>query len=141
MKKRKNMFRAPLIGLLLLTVLVYLVKWHQDENFLSTSGREEITYVVLNNLDANLRAYRIDTGSYPTTAQGLMALYKAPPGVRNWRGPYLLPGGTVIPPDGQYEDPWGHYYQYACPGVHYPHGYDLWSLGLGPGNSTIIGNW
>ena len=37
---------------------------------------------------AALDQYRLDIGSYPTTAQGLDALVKNP-NVTNWAGPYL----------------------------------------------------
>ncbi|WP_170947055.1 MULTISPECIES: type II secretion system major pseudopilin GspG [Bordetella] len=54
-----------------------------------------------------LKLYRLDTGRYPTTAEGLQALVKQPEGARNWR-PYL---------DRLPNDPWGHPYQYLNPGV------------------------
>src|SRR5690606_8588936 len=44
-------------------------------------------------LGAALDAYRLDTGRYPTTEQGLAALWEEPvvePRPTNWRGPYLL---------------------------------------------------
>jgi len=52
-----------------------------------------------------------------------MALLKKPtaaPVPNNWNGPYL----ERLP-----LDPWGHPYQYASPGTHRPHDYDLFSLG------------
>ena len=48
-----------------------------------------------------------DTGRYPTTEEGLMALIQNPQ-VTNWRGPYLK--SATIPPD-----PWGNAYRYAYP--------------------------
>jgi general secretion pathway protein G len=53
-------------------------------------------------LGAALDAYRLDNGRYPTTAQGLAALWEQPnvePQPANWRGPYLR---KRVPPD-----PWG----------------------------------
>ena len=46
-----------------------------------------------------LSAYKLDTGTFPTTDQGLQALRVAPPGLNNWNGPYLP---KEIP-----LDPWG----------------------------------
>ena len=46
----------------------------------------------LEMLGAALDAYRLDNGRYPTTAQGLAALWDVPvqePRPSNWRGPYL----------------------------------------------------
>jgi len=54
-----------------------------------------------------LKLYRLDSGRYPSTAQGLQALVQRPEGARNWR-PYL---------DRLPNDPWGHPYQYLNPGV------------------------
>ncbi len=48
-----------------------------------------------------------DTGRYPTTEEGLLALVQDPQ-VNNWRGPYLK--SVTVP-----EDPWGSPYRYAFP--------------------------
>lgn len=75
-------------------------------------------------LSAALDGYRLDNGSYPTTAQGLRALMERPtadPAPTAWRGPYLR---KDIP-----SDPWGRPYIYASPGQRNPNGFDLASLG------------
>jgi len=77
---------------------------------------------VRGGLATALGLYEQDTGSYPTTAEGLDALIKAPDGVTNWKGPYLTT--SEIP-----ADPWGRPYVYTCPGVHNTNGYDLVSYG------------
>ncbi|MFD2452202.1 type II secretion system major pseudopilin GspG [Ideonella paludis] len=59
-------------------------------------------------LDKALQAYRIDTGRYPSSAQGLKALVQQPPEETRWRGPYMR---GDIPPD-----PWGMPYVYRAPG-------------------------
>src|ERR1700741_3583421 len=56
-------------------------------------------------LGAALDAYRLDNGRYPTTDQGLNALWPAPtadPRPLSWRGPYLR---KAVP-----ADPWGKPY-------------------------------
>jgi general secretion pathway protein G len=70
-----------------------------------------------------LDAYRLDNGSYPTTAQGLAALWQRPSidPPTNWKQPYLR---KAIP-----RDPWGHEYLYVSPGRINPQSYDLQSLG------------
>jgi general secretion pathway protein G len=55
-----------------------------------------------------LQAYRIDTGRFPTTAEGLQALVQQPANEPRWRGPYL---DGALP-----DDPWGSPYQYRAPG-------------------------
>jgi general secretion pathway protein G len=92
-------------------------------------------------LGAALDAYRLDNGRYPTTAQGLDALWAEPvaePRPGNWRGPYLR---KAVP-----ADPWGNAYVYVSPGEANPRGYDLLSLGAdgapgGEGEDADITSW
>ncbi len=75
-------------------------------------------------LGAALDSYRIDNGRYPTTAQGLAALWTEPavePRPRNWRGPYLR---KQIP-----EDPWGNAYVYTSPVAGGAGGFEIVSYG------------
>ena len=83
-----------------------------------------------------LDQYRLDTGHYPNTEQGLEALRVKPQNETKWRGPYLQ---KSVP-----ADPWDHPYQYKAPGERGE--YDLYSLGgdgQPGGNDTDadIGNW
>ena len=75
-------------------------------------------------LGAALDAYRLDNGSYPTTQQGLAALWEKPTidPPANWRAPYLRKAVPL--------DPWEHAYVYVYPGEQNPTGYDLISYGL-----------
>ncbi len=91
---------------------------------------------VTEGIEAPLMNYRLDTGSYPTTAQGLQALVEQPEGVANWKGPYLNAGAKL-------KDPYGTDYNYAYPGSHNPKAYDCWSSGEDKtsGSADDIGNW
>lgn len=87
-----------------------------------------------------LDAYRLDNGSYPTTAQGLDALWQKPTvdPPSNWRSPYLR---KAVP-----KDPWGREYVYLAPGRVNPEGYDLLSYGAdgkagGEGENADILSW
>jgi general secretion pathway protein G len=88
-----------------------------------------------------LDAYRLDNGSYPTTAQGLQALRTAPtiePRPGNWRGPYLR---REVP-----MDPWDSPYVFVSPGEANPEGYDLLSYGAdrqpgGEGENADVRSW
>jgi general secretion pathway protein G len=85
-----------------------------------------------------LDMYEADNGSYPTTDQGLQALRVEPtgePAPKNWKGPYLKKDVPV--------DPWGNAYNYVCPGVNNPSGYDLSSNGPDgqEGTDDDIANW
>jgi general secretion pathway protein G len=57
-----------------------------------------------------LVSYNQDTGTFPTSEQGLKALREKPGDVPNWAGPYLA---KDLP-----KDPWGHDYIYKFPGEH-----------------------
>src|SRR5688500_8552751 len=92
-------------------------------------------------LGAALDSYRLDNGRYPSTEQGLHALWETPtsePRPNNWRGPYLR---KAIP-----NDPWGNAYVYLCPGENSAQGYDLISYGAdgqpgGEGDDADVNNW
>lgn len=83
--------------------------------------------------------YKLDNGVYPSTDQGIDALVNKPsfePIPRNWKS-YIRQKPV---------DPWGNQYQYLNPGVHNPHGVDLFSFGAngeegGEGMDADIGNW
>src|ERR1700676_4717221 len=57
-----------------------------------------------------LGSYKLDTGVFPTTEQGLQALRVKPENVENWQGPYLQKEVE--------NDPWHHPYAYHYPGEH-----------------------
>ena len=57
-----------------------------------------------------LAMYKLDTGTFPSSDQGLGALRAKPEGIDQWNGPYLQ---HDIP-----TDPWGHVYLYKYPGEH-----------------------
>jgi general secretion pathway protein G len=92
------------------------------------SGRSEQAKVsvaqsdIESHLSTALKLYELDNGSFPTSAQGLVALKvktSINPVPANWNGPYI---------EKDPADPWGRTYQYASPGKHRPD-YDLYSNG------------
>jgi general secretion pathway protein G len=119
-----------LIELLVVILIIGLLTGIVAPRFMSQISRSEVT-TARAQMDAfrkAVEAFRIDNGRYPTTAEGLDALVRAPAGAARWHGPYLQ---SAIPPD-----PWGTPYQYQSPG---PDGrdYQLTSLGAdrAPGGS------
>lgn len=72
-------------------------------------------------ISSALQNFRLDNDRYPTTEEGLQALFTAPSGATNWKGPYLTK------PVGQ--DPWQHDYVYQCPGQSGPDSYTVESYG------------
>ena len=91
----------------------------------------------VNNLMQALKLYKLDNQRFPSGEQGLQALVNKPTaGVipPNWK-PYL---------DKLPNDPWGHPYQYANPGVRGE--IDVYSFGAdgqvgGEGNDAEVGSW
>ena len=127
-----------LIELLLVMVILAILASLIIPMFVGRAEQARVTAAQtdISNISSALDTFEIDNGRYPTTSEGLMALIRRPPGMTNWHGPYLK--GNSVP-----TDPWGHPYQYRCPGQHSKDGYDLWSLGPtgqegGPGEIT---NW
>lgn len=94
----------------------------------------------IDRFDIALNAYYLDCGAYPTTGQGLAALWEKPvlePVPTDWAGPYLT---KPVP-----NDPWGHPYEYRSPG---PQGlpFGIRSFGAdgaetGEGNNKDIASW
>lgn len=92
---------------------------------------------VKESMKTSLFAYRMSMSDYPSTADGLQALYTPPANkAGSWRGPYAE--GNKVP-----NDPWGEPYQYAYPGTKNKGLYDLWSKGPDKQSGTAddIGNW
>jgi general secretion pathway protein G len=96
----------------------------------------------IETLEKALKLYKMDSGIYPSTDQGLKALVSKPTVGRvpeKWRdGGYLEKG--ALP-----KDPWGREYLYMSPGVHLPE-FDLWSYGAdgeegGEKENADVTNW
>jgi general secretion pathway protein G len=111
-----------LLELLVVILIIGLLTGIVGPRFLGQIGRSEVTAAKaqLDAFDKALQAYRIDTGRFPTTAQGLQALLVAPADEPRWRGPYLR---GALP-----QDPWGSAYQYRAPGLQGQE-FELLSLG------------
>lgn len=105
-------------------------------------GQIKAAQAQVNSLKAVLNSYYLDNSAYPSTEQGLKALYEkptVPPIPENWNGPYLEE--NKLP-----KDPWGRELKYVCPGTHNPDKFDIFTLGSdnaegGEGSNADFGNW
>lgn len=103
-------------------VIIGLLASFVAPRYFGQIGKSEVkaTRAQLDAFDKALSAYRIDTGHYPSTEQGLKALADRPGDESRWSGPYL---SKAVP-----LDPWSHAYVYRLPGEA-GHEFDLLSLG------------
>lgn len=126
-----------LLELLVVMVIIGLLASYVAPRYFSQVGKSEVKVAraQIDALEKALDQYRLDTGHYPSTEQGLAALMGRPTNEARWAGPYLK---KALPPD-----PWGQPYQYRQPGQRGE--FDLYSLGRdgrpgGEGEAADIGN-
>jgi general secretion pathway protein G len=100
-----------LLELLVVIVIIGLLAAFVAPKYFGQIGRSktQVTKAQIESFEKGLDQYRIDTGHYPSTEAGLVALFVQPASEANWHGPYLKKG---IP-----ADPWGHAYLYKIPGA------------------------
>jgi len=101
------------------------------------ASKTKAAKVQIEDLSASLDMYKLDSGKYPTTEQGLAALVEKPANNSRWNGPYLRK--TKVP-----QDPWVQKYHYTSPGQHGK--FDLYSYGAdnkegGDGEDQDLNSW
>ncbi len=99
-----------LLELLVVIVIIGLLASYVGPKFFAQLGKSEskVAKTQIEAFGKSLDSYRLDTGHYPTTEQGLAALNTKPADETKWQGPYL---SKAIP-----QDPWGRPYIYRAPG-------------------------
>ncbi len=142
--KRRNSFRGKKSGFTLMEILLVLgligllvsVVVVKSGSIFNDKKIELTRMKIKNSLNAPLFKYMTDTGSYPTTEQGLGALLSKPTGDRGgWRGPYVEGEESLL-------DAWKRDFKYRYPGTGNVGGYDLYSLGPdGTESEDDIKNW
>ena len=112
MKRNRRQAGVTLIEMMVVVVIIALFAalvlprmMGQADKARKTAARAQINAYL-----TALGSYKLDTGNYPTTEQGLQALRTKPENVNGWQGPYT---------DKEIDnDPWGHPYLYHFPGEH-----------------------
>jgi len=119
-----------LLELLVVLVIIGLLVGIVGPKLFSRLGKSKVdtANAQINTFSKSLDLYRLDTGHYPTTEQGLNALFERPANEAKWDGPYLTKAVPL--------DPWSKPYVYKSPGEHGE--YDLLSYGSDgqPGGSV-----
>jgi general secretion pathway protein G len=127
-----------LLELLVVMLIIGLLASYVGPKYFSQVSRSEVT-LARAQIEAYTKAldnFRLDTGRFPTTEEGLAALQAKPSNVDKWNGPYLKKDVVA--------DPWGHPYVYRAPGA--KSDYEIVSYGKdgqpgGGGDSAdIVGN-
>jgi general secretion pathway protein G len=114
-RKRRNQrgqAGITLIEMLVVMTIIALFAALVAPNMLKHSDKARVTaaHAQIHNFMTALGAYKLDTGTFPTTEQGLEALRVKPADLNQWSGPYM--------PQDTPKDPWGHDYVYKYPGEH-----------------------
>jgi general secretion pathway protein G len=113
-RSRRNRGQAgvTLIEMLVVVVIIGLFValvgpglWRNADKARVTQAKAQIE-----SLMTALGTYKLDTGVFPTTEQGLQSLRVKPADSTTWNGPYM---DKEIP-----KDPWGTDYVYRFPGEH-----------------------
>jgi general secretion pathway protein G len=110
MQVRNKARGFTLLELLVVIVIIGLLSAFVAPKYFGQIGRSktQVAKAQIEAFEKGLDQYRIDVGHYPTTDQGLVALFAAPNSEANWHGPYLKKG---VP-----HDPWNNAYVYRAPG-------------------------
>lgn len=136
--RKENGF--TLLELLVVLLIIGLLAGFVGPKYFSQIGKSQtqVARAQIDAFDKALDQYRLDTGHFPSTEQGLAALIAAPANEPMWRGPYLK---KMVP-----ADPWGVAYIYRSPGADPKHDFEIVSYGKdlksgGSGDNADVTSW
>ncbi|GFO62976.1 type II secretion system major pseudopilin GspG [Geomonas paludis] len=143
LKTMKDSRGFTLIELMVVIVILSLLAVLVGPKIIGRSDDAKVAdaKVQIRNLETALKLYKLDTGSFPGTEQGLQALVAKPTTGKipnNYKAEGYLENKNVP------KDPWGNDYVYLSPGEHGD--YDLSSYGAdgargGEGKNADIESW
>ena len=125
--------------IVVITIIGVIVGWAANNIFgKADQAQAKIAKGKIVGLSGPLDIYKLDTGKYPTTQEGLKALLQAPSGVPNWNGPYVKNAEEL-------KDPWRNDLIYRSPGSD-NRPYEIVSLGAdgqegGEGPNRDLKSW
>src|ERR1035441_2346452 len=111
-KRTRGQAGITLIEMLVVMTIIALFAALVAPNMMKHADAAKVTKARadIQGFGVALASYKLTTGTYPTTEQGLEALRSKPADVEQWAGPYIT---QEVP-----KDPWGHEYLYKFPGDH-----------------------
>jgi len=125
MKRSGMSLLEILIVLSIMAVLIALVA----PRILGSQKKSEIKAANMGifGIKKGLDSYYVDNRTFPSTEEGLAALYEAPADekrAKKWDGPYME--GSL----DKLVDPWGNEFKYEYPSTHGSEDFpDIWSVG------------
>lgn len=143
MKSYSNRKGFTLIEIMVVIVILAMLAAIVGPKLMGRTDDAKITdaKVQIKNIETALKLYKLDTGTYPTTEQGLSALVTKPTvGVI----PKSYKDGGYLESKKVPQDPWGNDYIFVSPGEHAD--YDISSYGAdgakgGEGKNSDITSW
>src|SRR5215467_14514169 len=99
--RRHSQRGFTLVEMLVVITIIGLIMGLVGPRVLTYLGESKVkaAKIQMQSFSSALDLFNLDTGRYPSTAEGLTALVRRTPGVAAWNGPYLK--GGVVP-----NDPW-----------------------------------
>lgn len=100
-------------------------------------AKSDTARIQVDALSAAVESFHLDTGRFPTEAEGIQALIDRPGDAPSWDGPYIRKRDSLT-------DPWGRGYLYRLPGR--KGDFDVFTLGAdgregGEGDARDLDNW
>lgn len=122
MSRRQREGGFTLMEMLVVLVVIGLIAAVAIPQVMGLLGgaKSKAAKIQLETVGQSLTFYQLDLGQYPTTEEGLAALWKPPADKPGWAGPYVRRERQLI-------DPWGRPFVYRAPGE--TAGFELLTLG------------
>jgi len=132
-----------LIELMVVIIILGVLAMYVAPKIMGRPGeaRQVKARLDIQNLETALKLYKLDTGMYPTTDQGLQALVEMP---ETGNVPKKWKDGGYLEKSRVPKDPWGNEFIYLSPGL--KGDFDIISYGLdgvpgGEKENKDINNW
>ena len=139
-RKRSSRAGVTLIEMLVVVTIIGLFVALVGPTLFKRADEAKITATraQIDSFMTALGTYKLDTGTFPTSEQGLAALRIRPADINQWNGPYM--------PKDIPKDAWGRDYIYRFPGEHQVDEPEIVSLGAdgqpgGEGINADILSW